>query len=322
MNLPPNATLHDLSPTPQSFRDAVIEGLSRPHKTVPCRFFYDARGSELFEAICRLPEYYPTRTELGILSEIGPDLATAVGARVRLVEFGCGSSRKVAAMLRHLDVRRYVPIDISRTALLGLIDDLHGRFDELRIEAVCADFTAALEIPGDDERGLQTVGFYPGSTIGNFVPSRARDFLARVRDLLGPGGYMIVGVDLKKPAPIIERAYNDSAGVTAAFNRNLLLRINRELDGTFEPRRFAHRAFYDEEEGRVEMHLVSKGPQQAAVDGETFAFDADESIHTENSYKYSLDEFAELARAAGYATPRVWTDPDALFSIHLLRVAG
>lgn len=321
MKLPANARLHDCSPTPQSFRDAVVEGLRRPRKAVPCQFFYDARGSELFEAICRLREYYPTRTELGILGSIGPELAAAVGPDVRLVEFGCGSARKVAAILGHLDVRRYVPIDISKSALLGLIDQLQGRFDGLQIEAVCADFTGALEIPDDGRRDLQTVGFYPGSTIGNFDPGQARAFLTRLRGLLGPGGLLIVGVDLKKPAAIIEQAYNDAAGVTAAFNRNLLRRINRELDGTFEPRRFAHRAFYDAERGRVEMHLVSEGPQQAAVDGETFAFREDESIHTENSYKYSLDEFRALANAAGYATAGVWTDADDLFSVHLLRVA-
>ncbi|MEJ2383172.1 MAG: L-histidine N(alpha)-methyltransferase [Xanthomonadales bacterium] len=322
MNLPANATLHDCSPTPQSFREAVVEGLSRTRKTVPCQFFYDARGSELFEAICRLPEYYPTRTELGILAAIGPDLAAAVGRDVRLVEFGCGSSRKVAAILDHLNVRRYVPIDISRSALLGLIDDLHGRFGKLRIEAVCADFTDELEIPDDGRSDLQTVGFYPGSTIGNFDPEHASAFLNRLRGLLGAGGFLIVGVDLKKPVEIIEQAYNDAAGVTAAFNRNLLRRINRELDGTFEPRQFAHRAFYDAELGRVEMHLVSEQRQEARVDGETFAFREAESIHTENSYKYSLDEFRALARDAGYATTRTWTDPDELFSIHLLRVAG
>jgi dimethylhistidine N-methyltransferase len=321
MNLAPNVTLHDCSPTPQSFRDAVVEGLGRPRKTIPCRFFYDARGSELFEAICRLPEYYPTRTELGILATAGPELAAAVGPGVRLVEFGCGSSRKVAAVLAHLDVRRYVPIDISKAALLGLIDDLRERFDALQIEAVCADFTAGLELP-DDGDDLQTVGFYPGSTIGNFDPTHARTFLTRLRDLLGAGALLVVGVDLKKSVRIIERAYNDASGVTAAFNRNLLWRINRELDGTFEPRRFAHRAFYDEDLGRIEMHLVSEQAQEAAVGGETFAFRAAESIHTENSYKYSLDEFGELARSAGYATARVWTDADELFSIHLLRVAG
>jgi dimethylhistidine N-methyltransferase len=322
MNLPANATLHDYSPTPQSFRDAVVSGLSQPRKTVPCQFFYDARGSELFEAICRLPEYYPTRTELGILAAAGPELAAAVGTGVRLVEFGCGSSRKVAAVLEHLDVQRYVPIDISRAALLALIDDLHGRFGALRIEAVCGDFTADLEIPDDGRRDLQTVGFYPGSTIGNFDPQHARAFLTRLRGLLGAGGFLVVGVDLKKPVAIIEQAYNDAAGVTAAFNRNLLQRINRELDGTFEPKRFAHRAFYDADRGRVEMHLVSERPQEAAVDGETFTFREDESIHTENSYKYSLDEFRALAHAAGYLTARVWTDTDQLFSIHLLRVAG
>ena len=319
MNLPPNAALHDYSPTPVSFRKAVIEGLGQPQKTLPCQFFYDANGSRLFEAICELPEYYPTRTELGILEAIGPELGEQVGPAVRLVEFGCGSSRKVVAVLQDMDVSTYVPVDISRSALEHLIYDVTRRFDDLEVQAVCADFTESFDIPGDD--GTRTVGFYPGSTIGNFAPNSAERFLSGLRPLLGPGGMIIVGVDLVKSTEVIERAYNDAAGVTAAFNRNLLERINRELGGTFRPERFEHRAFFNGEESRVEMHLVSRAPQSVAVDGVAFDFDAGETIHTENSYKYSLDAFRALAGRAGYQPLEAWTDQERLFSVHLLRVA-
>lgn len=320
MNLPPNTELHDYSPTPVSFRDAVFEGLRKPQKTLPCQFFYDAEGSKLFERICELPEYYPTRTELGILESIGPELGERVGSGVRLVEFGCGSSRKVVAVLQDMEVSTYVPVDISRSALQGLIRDVAKRFDDLEVQAVCADFTRKFDIPGEDD--ARTVGFYPGSTIGNFAPAAAEDFLRGLRPMLGPGGMIIVGVDLIKPAGIIEDAYNDAAGVTAAFNRNLLERINRELDGTFRPEQFDHHAFFNREDKRVEMHLVSRRDQTVEIDGETFTFDEGESIHTENSYKYSLDGFRDLARRAGFETLEVWTDSRDLFSVHLLRSAG
>lgn len=318
MQLPPNVTLHDYSPTPVSFREAVVSGLSKPQKTLPCQFFYDERGSALFEEICELPEYYPTRTELGILDSIGEELGERVGEGVRLVEFGCGSARKVTAVLRTMDVSSYVPVDISRAALLGLIDDVSRRFRELEVQAVCADFTQPLEIPG--ENGVNNVGFYPGSTIGNLTPSEAVGFLRTVRQLLGPEGLLIVGVDLVKPTEIIERAYNDAAGVTAAFNRNLLHRINRELNGDFRIDGFEHAAFFDSEEGRVEMHLVSREDQVASVEGQRFEFRTGESIHTENAYKYRLYEFEALARKAGFETLEVWTDDRDMFSVHLLRV--
>ena len=319
MQLPPNVTLHDYSPTPVSFREAVVSGLSKPQKTLPCQFFYDERGSALFEEICELPEYYPTRTELGILDSIGEELGERVGEGVRLVEFGCGSARKVTAVLRTMDVRSYVPVDISRAALLGLIDDVSRRFRELEVQAVCADFTQPLEIPGAN--GVNNVGFYPGSTIGNLTPSEAVGFLRTVRQLLGPEGLLIVGVDLVKPVEIIERAYNDAAGVTAAFNRNLLHRINRELNGDFRTDRFYHAAFFDSEEGRVEMHLVSREDQVVSVEGQRFEFRTGESIHTENAYKYRLSEFEALAQEAGFETREVWTDDRDMFSVHLLRAS-
>lgn len=319
MQLPANVTFHDHSPTPLSFREAVVAGLSKPRKTLPCRFFYDEKGSALFEAICELPEYYPTRTELGILETVGRDLAKHVGKGVRLVEFGCGSARKVTAVLSSMDVRTYVPVDISRSALLGLIADVSQRFGDLDVQAVCADFTQPLDIPGDEDG--RTVGFYPGSTIGNLTPSEAVEFLRTVRRMLGPGGFLVVGVDLVKPTNVIEQAYNDAAGVTAAFNRNLLHRINRELNGDFRADRFEHSAFFDSKKGRVEMHLVSCGDQVARVEDERFAFESGESIHTENAYKYCEKEFAALVSRAGYETVQVWTDDDRLFSVHLLRVA-
>ncbi|MBT8040413.1 MAG: L-histidine N(alpha)-methyltransferase [Gammaproteobacteria bacterium] len=320
MKLPPNAALHDHSPTPVSFREAVFEGLRKSQKTLPCQFFYDARGSELFEQICALPEYYPTRTELGILESIGPELGERVGAGVRLIEFGCGSSRKVVAVLQEMDVSTYVPVDISHSALQGLIRDVTKRFDDLEVQAVCADFTREFDVPGDDD--ARTVGFYPGSTIGNFSPSAAEGFLGGLRPLLGPGGMIIVGVDLVKPIDVIEDAYNDSAGVTAAFNRNLLERINRELDGTFRPEQFEHLAFFNRDEGRIEMHLVSRRAQSVEIDGEIFNFSEGETIHTENSHKYSLEGFKALARRAGFEALEAWTDARDLFSVHLLRVCS
>ena len=320
MNLPPNAELHDYSPTPVSFRKAVIDGLGKAQKTLPCQFFYDAEGSRLFEAICGLPEYYPTRTELAILEAIGPELGERVGPAVRLIEFGCGSSRKVVAVLRDMDVSTYVPVDISRSALEHLIRDVTRRFADLDVQAVCADFTESFDVPGDDRE--RTVGFYPGSTIGNFAPSAAERFLSGLRPLLGPGGMIIVGVDLVKSVEVIENAYNDAAGVTATFNRNLLERINRELNGSFRPERFEHYAFFNSEESRVEMHLVSRAPQSVEIGGMAFEFAQGETIHTENSYKYSLEAFSALARRAGYRPLEAWTDENRLFSVHLLRVTS
>jgi dimethylhistidine N-methyltransferase len=313
--------LHDLEPSTEEFRDAVIAGLRQPQKTLPCKFFYDAEGSRLFDRICELPEYYPTRTELGILRAHAADIAKLVGPAARLVEFGSGAGVKIRLLLSALERPiAYIPVDISRQHLLAASWSLARDFPQLAIAPVCADYTMpfALPVPAGAEAGT-TVGFFPGSTIGNFTTDEARDFLAGARSLLGPGSWMIVGVDLRKDEDVLVRAYDDAACVTAAFNLNLLRRINRELGGTFDLDQFAHAARWNDALGRIEMHLVSRRAQRVDIGGERFCFRAGETIHTENSHKYTLTGFAELACAAGYATEAVWIDPAGLFSVHALR---
>jgi L-histidine N-alpha-methyltransferase len=313
--------LQDLEPTAQDFESAVIEGLSAPVKTLPCKFFYDAAGSALFDRICKLPEYYPTRTELRILERNAAEMAALLGPEAALVEFGSGSAGKVGLILSQLENPSvYVPVDISRSHLLSGAAALARAFPDLRVAPVCADYTRAFQLP-DAARSApgHLGGFFPGSTIGNFTRPEAVEFLAQTRQTLGVGAVMIVGVDLRKDEAILNAAYDDSAGVTAAFNLNLLRRINRELGGNFDLTAFAHEARWNEDEGRVEMHLVSLGRQQVRVGGHRFDFAAGESIHTENSYKYRIEGFRQMAAEAGYEPIKVWTDARQLFSVHALR---
>lgn len=297
---------------------AVIDGLSEPEKTLPCRYFYDARGSELFEEITRLPEYYPTRTEMTILNDCAIDIAEAVGPEELLVEFGSGSSRKTEILLDLLADRvRYVPIDVSDAALAQATVRLAIRYPALDVRTIVGDFSDLPALPGDLS-GRPATGFFPGSTIGNFAPRQASRLLAHFKQLLGTGGRLIIGVDLKKNIPTLINAYDDAEGVTAAFNLNLLSRINRELEGSFDETTFSHRAIYNEDEGRIEMHLVSEREQDVEVSGCVFHFSEGESIHTENSYKYTVVEFRALAAEAGWLPGRVWTDEKNLFSIHEL----
>ncbi|HUA55071.1 MAG TPA: L-histidine N(alpha)-methyltransferase [Candidatus Sulfotelmatobacter sp.] len=313
--------LQDLSPTTGQFRAAVLDGLAQSAKRLPCKFFYDAEGSRLFDAICELPEYYPTRTECRILEARAGELAALLGRKVRLIEFGSGAGYKIRLLLRALaEPAAYVPVDISRGQLLTAATSLAREFAALHIAPVCADYTQPFSLPGSTAKGaLATAGFFPGSTIGNFTPDQAWHFLAQSRRLLGSRAWMIVGVDLHKDAAVLDAAYNDAAGVTAAFNLNLLRRINRELDGTFDLAAFRHRAFYNEPERRIEMHLVSLRAQTVAVGGELFAFAEGETIHTEDSYKYAIADFQSVATRAGFEPVVAWTDPDELFSIHVLR---
>ncbi len=310
----------DLEPSTEEFRAAVLAGLSQPQKALPCKFFYDFEGSRLFDRICELPEYYPTRTESRILAKHAGAIARLVGPRARLVEFGSGAGIKIRLLLCALDrPAGYIPVDISRLHLLAAASSLARDFPHLAIAPICADYTRAFALPTlAGEAPAATVGFFPGSTIGNFTPEEARLFLAGARHLLGPGSSMIVGVDLRKDEDVLVRAYDDAAGVTAAFNLNLLRRINRELGGTFQLDQFAHRARWNDELGRMEMHLVSRRAQTVEIGGERFAFKDGETIHTENSHKYTCDQFQALARAAGYAPKAVWTDEAELFSVHLL----
>jgi L-histidine Nalpha-methyltransferase len=313
--------LIDLAPTQESFREAVLAGLSRERKAIPCKFLYDARGSELFEQICELPEYYPTRTERRILARRAGEIAALAGPRPQLVEFGSGSSGKTRILLEALQPSCYVPIDIARDQLEAAALELTRRFDEIEVIPICADYTRDDFIPALPWAGGARIGFFPGSTIGNLETDEAEAFLDRCATLLGPDGGLVIGVDLRKDHAVLDAAYNDAQGVTAEFNLNLLERMNRELDGDFDVARFAHEAFYEEREGRIEIYIRSLARQHVRVAGRTFAFDADERIHTEYSYKYDIESFQRLAGRAGFYPEAAWTDPRALFSVHFLRVA-
>ncbi len=309
----------DLAPRTESFAAAVVRGLSKPRKAIDPVWFYDEAGSRLFDRITDLPEYYPTRTEIAILRRHGGEMATAMGPGVQLIELGSGSSVKVRLLLDRLeDPAGYVGIDVSGAHLRAACDRLAADHPALEVAALCADYMGEVTLP-DPQRTVprRRAGFFPGSTIGNLEPAVAADFLSRWRVRLRGGG-MLVGVDLQKDPATLEAAYDDAAGVTAAFNRNLLVRINRELGGTFDLDAFDHRAYYDRDLGRIEMHLVSRRDQIATAAGRRFAFAAGETIHTEISCKYTVDGFRALATRAGWRPARVWTDPDRLFSVHWL----
>jgi L-histidine Nalpha-methyltransferase len=311
---------HDLAPTEESFRDAVIAGLSREPKALPCKFFYDARGSALFEQICQVPEYYLTRTEIGILERHASDIAERVGPQCRLVELGSGASVKVRILLRALQTpAAYVAIDISREPLREAAAQIAGDFPHVPVVAVCADYTRPFPLPPLPGPPGKRVGFFPGSTIGNFEPDGVVRFLRHCTELLGRGCEMLIGADLKKAPEVLNAAYNDHAGVNAAFNLNLLVRINRELDGDIDVNRFAHVAFYNAEAGRMELYLKSLAEQTITISGRRFEFADGELVHTENSYKYAIDDFRSLAARAGFGVIHTWTDPEELFSVHYLR---
>lgn len=305
----------------EDFAEAVLQGLARRPRRLPCRFFYDARGSALFEEITQLEEYYPTRVETALLEAHGAEIAALTGEARVLVEFGSGSSRKTSLLLHALDgVRLYIPIDVSGGSLAKAAAWLREQHDGLAIRPFVADFTNTRALPSV-ARSHRKLGFFSGSTIGNLSQAEARSFLANAARLLGKKSAFLIGVDLKKDPSILIPAYNDSGGVTAAFNLNLLERINRELDGDIDVELFAHDAVYDERHGRMEMYLVSLERQAVRLLGRTFSFDAGERIHTENSHKYSVEEFQALARSAGWRPAQVWTDADQLFSLHLLGLA-
>jgi dimethylhistidine N-methyltransferase len=311
--------VHDLAPSTEEFRAAVLAGLSASPKTLPCKFFYDVTGARLFETICTLDEYYPTRTELSILMRHAVEIAGALGTGVRLVEPGSGSLQKVRFLLDHLvEPAGFVPIDISREQLAEEARQLAQDFPELPVHPVCADYSGPLELPEPGPEVRRTVVFFPGSTIGNFEPGGARRFLGRMAALAGPGGAVLLGVDLKKDVEVLQRAYDDPTGVTAAFDKNLLARINRELDGDFDLTAFAHRARYEARPSRMVMELVSDRDQVVRVGGERFELRAGEAIRTEYSHKPSPDDVVELAAAAGLRVARRWTDERGWFGIFLL----
>lgn len=311
------------STTDRAFAGDVLAGLSAAQqKVLSPKYFYDATGSALFEQITVLPEYYPTRTELGILKARGAEIAAIIPDGAALIEFGAGATTKVRRLLERGRLGRrlgaYVPVDISGEFLNGQARDLRRDYPTLKILPVVADFTTAFVLP-PEIAAMPKVGFFPGSTLGNFEPQEALAFLQSARTLLGPGALLIIGIDLEKDETLLQAAYNDAAGVTARFNLNLLVRINRELGGNFDLSGFTHRAIYNRERHRIEMHLISRKAQTVRLLGHSVAFRRGESIHTENSYKYSLDRFAALAQDAGWRTLRSWTDPDQMFSVHALR---
>lgn len=300
----------------------VLEGLSLPQKTLSPKFFYDARGSELFEQIMRLDEYYPTRTEMAILREHGPEIGRTIGADAVIVELGAGNVEKVRLLLDVLDrPKAFVPIDISGEHLREASAELAAAYPGLVVLPVTGDFTKPLSLPDHAAlRGARLTGFFPGSTIGNFPPDEAEALLGTAREIL-QGGDLLIGVDLQKDPSVLTRAYNDAAGVTAAFNLNMLPHLNRLVGADFDPARFRHHAFYNPDLGRIEMHLVSQEPQTVTVGGRSFAFAEGETIHTECSHKYTLPGFADLAARAGWQTVQTWCDPKPWFSLHLLTPA-
>ena len=341
---PPEAggvEFHDFHPDVGDFRAEVLAGLTASPKRIPPKFFYDRRGSRLFEEICELPEYYPTRTETAILRERAAEIAELIGrdsdqdsiddsigdradraAGPILIEYGSGAGRKIRILLDALAGQgTYVPIDISKQHLVDSAAEPAAAYPQLRVVAVCADYSKPFSLPSDlSSPRLQRTAFFPGSTIGNLDPPEAVAFLKRIVGVVGPGGALLLGVDLKKDPAVLHAAYNDAAGVTAEFNLNLLYRMNRELGADFDLAAFRHWAFYNEPLGRIEMHLVSLRDQTVRLGERSIAFGQGETVHTENSYKYSVDETHRLAAKAGFRSGPTWTDADRLFSVHYLTV--
>lgn len=311
--------LRDYHPRLDEMADEVLAGLNERQKTLPCKYFYDAQGSLLFDAICALPEYYLTRTELGIMQTHLGAMAAALGERAMLVEPGSGSSVKTRLLLEHLtEPVAYVPVDISREHLINSADRLNRQYPLLEVLPVCADFNQTFEVPVPARPAARTAVYFPGSTLGNFPPGEAAALLRHMRRLAGSGGALLVGIDLRKDKAVLERAYDDAAGVTARFNLNLLTRLNRELDADFDLNRFHHRALFNEQESCIEMHLVSAKAQSVRVAGETFDFRAGEHILSERSYKHTPEGFAALVARAGLKVEQQWTDDRRYFCVAYL----
>lgn len=313
-----DAPLDAGKPADLEFARELLRGLRQAEKSIPCRFLYDQRGSELFEQITELPEYYPTRTETKILKSCVNEIRSATPTGSLLIEFGSGSSTKTEILLAALDrLAGYVPIDISPSALEEARERLSDRFPELDIYPVVGDFSARMELPPEFS-GTPKLGFFPGSTIGNLRTTEAEHLLGNMREILGASGRLIIGVDLRKDEDMLVAAYDDAQGVTAAFNLNLLDRANRDLKTNFDLSRFEHLATYDADHGRIDMNLVSKIDQTVSVLGHEITFSEGERIHTEHSHKYDIEGFRNLARRAGWTPDRVWTDERSYFSVHEL----
>ena len=310
---------HDMKPKQSSFYEDTIKGLNCRPRSIPPKYFYDEHGSRLFDAICETPEYYPTRTEIAIIKDNIDEICECLGEDCILIEPGSGASKKVRVLLDALNPRIYMPLDISSDYLYAVARELVFEYSELRVIAACLDFTAPITLPGHSEHGRRIEAFFPGSSIGNFEPADALVFLNNIHNLVKKDGGLLIGVDLKKDSSIINKAYNDEQGITAQFNMNILARMNRELKANFDFDCFEHRAFYNEALGRLEMHLLCTNSQIVNIENNQFKFKKGESIHTENSYKYSVADFYSLAEEAGFNPQQTWTDKDELFSIHYLK---
>jgi dimethylhistidine N-methyltransferase len=321
--VPGQVTVLNLEPVNADFLAEVLAGLESSPRTLPCKFFYDERGSELFQQICELPEYYITRTEIELLRSSAPEIAESIGPNAALIGFGTGAGIKTRLLLEHLqNPIAYIPVDISKQRLIDSAIELSHAMPALEILPVCADYLQELQFPKPLRKPDHMAVFFPGSTIGNMEPPLAADFLRKICRLCGKSGGLIIGVDLQKDRHVLEAAYNDSAGVTAEFNFNLLIRANRELGANFDVARWKHRAVYNESEGRVEMHLLSNGAQIVHVGGREFAFADGEKIITEFSYKHTIEGFTRLAASAGFReASRVWTDPNRWFATFHFAVA-
>jgi dimethylhistidine N-methyltransferase len=321
--VPGRVTVLDLEPVSADFLAEVLAGLSSSPRTLPCKFFYDERGADLFQKICELPEYYITRTETELLRRYSPEISESIGANAALIGFGTGAGIKTRMLLERLqNPIAYIPVDISKQRLIDSAVELSHAMPALEILPVCADYLQELLLPKPLRKPDHVAVYFPGSTIGNLEPPVAKEFLQRVCRLCGKNGGLIIGVDLQKGRDVLEAAYNDSAGVTAAFNLNLLARANRELGADFDLPQWRHRAVYNQDEGRIEMHLLSDGEQTVHVGGREFPFAAEEKIITEFSYKHTLDGFVRLAASAGFReASRVWTDPEKMFAIFHFAVA-
>ena len=309
------------APASHSFRDDLFAGLSRTPRQLSCKFFYDEAGAQLFRRICELPEYYITRTELGILRLHGTEIAEALGPNVELIGFGTGAGTKTRILLEELkEPSVYVPIDISSEQLQKSAAHFRERFPNLQVLPVCADYLQPFELPLPRKLSARSVIYFPGSTIGNFEPAAAVEFMKRMAELAGDGGGLLIGVDLRKDRSILEAAYNDSAGVTAEFNLNLLARANREQSADFDLSKWTHRAIYNEDEGRIEMYLISHALQHVHIEDREFVFAAGERLLTEYSYKHTPEGFIQLAAHAGFAFQKLWTDEARLFGVFYFTV--
>lgn len=328
MSIPPKVSTRSCPAGAVSERDEfladVLHGLALPEKELPCKYFYDERGSQMFEAICELDEYYLTRTELGLMRARSAEMAACLGSECLLIEYGSGSSLKTRLLLDRMQrVTAYVPLDVSRDHLYRSANELAASYDALEVLPLCADFNGPFVLPRPRRPEKRRVVYFPGSTIGNFGPREAEGLLSRVAALIGPGGAMLLGFDLRKDLSVLEPAYDDARGVTAAFNLNLLARINRELEADFDLPSFRHRAFYNTRLHCIEMHLVSTRAQQVRIADQVIEFAEGESVRTERSYKYDVEEFRAWVVRTGLGVERVWTDERGWFAVlYLTRQAA